>query len=121
MNIHKCTLVMKNSVSILSANPLIPHGNRLNKLLTRLYFFESRDWNAPIFRRFRLSCTPNDPTAPNFLTHFQAVEDPRQVKKVIYPLDEVHFWFCAVRYQALTVGHPSHFIGSIHAQCQVLR
>ena len=36
-----------------------------------------------------MSCTPKDPTAPDFLTHFQAVEDPRQERKVIYPLDEI--------------------------------
>ena len=36
-----------------------------------------------------MSCTPNDPTAPNFLTHFQAVEDPRQQGKVLYPLEEI--------------------------------
>ena len=29
------------------------------------------------------------PTAPDFLTHFQAVEDPRQDAKVIFPLDEI--------------------------------
>ena len=36
-----------------------------------------------------MSCTPNDSTAPAFLTHFQAVEDPRQVGKVLYPLEEI--------------------------------
>ena len=36
-----------------------------------------------------MSCTPNDPTAPAFLTHFQAVADPRQVGKILYPLDEI--------------------------------
>ena len=36
-----------------------------------------------------MSCTPNDPTAPAFLTHFQVVEDPRQQGKVRYPLDEI--------------------------------
>ena len=36
-----------------------------------------------------MSCTPNDPTAPAFLTHFQAVEDPRQEGKVLYPLEEI--------------------------------
>ena len=36
-----------------------------------------------------MSCTPNDPTAPAFLTHFQAVEDPRQQGKVLYPLEEI--------------------------------
>ena len=36
-----------------------------------------------------MSCTPNDPTAPAFLTHFQAIEDPRQVGKILYPLDEI--------------------------------
>ena len=36
-----------------------------------------------------MSCTPNDPTAPNFLTHFQAVEDPRQQGKVLYPPEEI--------------------------------
>ena len=36
-----------------------------------------------------MSCTPKDPTAPDFLTHFQAVEGPRQEAKVIYPLDEI--------------------------------
>ena len=32
-----------------------------------------------------MSCTPTDPTAPNLLTHFQTVEDPRQEGKVLYP------------------------------------
>ena len=36
-----------------------------------------------------MSCTPNDPTAPAFLTHFQSVEDPRQQGKVLYPLEEI--------------------------------
>ena len=36
-----------------------------------------------------MSCTPNDPTAPAFLTHFQSVADPRQQGKVLYPLDEI--------------------------------
>ena len=36
-----------------------------------------------------MSCTPNDPTASAFLTHFQAIEDPRQVGKILYPLDEI--------------------------------
>ena len=36
-----------------------------------------------------MSCTPNDSTAPAFLTHFQSVEDPRQQGKVLYPLDEI--------------------------------
>ena len=36
-----------------------------------------------------MSCTPNDSTAPAFLTHFQAVEDPRQEGKVLYPLEEI--------------------------------
>ena len=35
------------------------------------------------------SCTPNDSTAPAFLTHFQAVEDPRQEGEVLYPLEEI--------------------------------
>ena len=34
-------------------------------------------------------CTPNDSTAPAFLTHFQSVEDPRQQGKVLYPLEEI--------------------------------
>jgi len=29
------------------------------------------------------------PTAPSFLTHFQAVEDPREEAKISYPLDEI--------------------------------
>ena len=36
-----------------------------------------------------MSCTPNDSTAPAFLTHFQAVEDPHQEGKVLYPLEEI--------------------------------
>ena len=36
-----------------------------------------------------MSCTPNDPTAPAFLTHFQAVGDPRQEGKVLYPPEEI--------------------------------
>ena len=36
-----------------------------------------------------MSCTPKKPTLPDFLTHFQAAEDPRQEAKVIYPLDEI--------------------------------
>ena len=43
----------------------------------------------PFIRRFRMSCTPNDPTAPAFLTHFQSVEDPRQQGKILYPLEEI--------------------------------
>ena len=38
-----------------------------------------------------MSCTPNDPTAPAFLTRFQSVEDPRQQGKVLYPLEEIFF------------------------------
>ena len=34
-------------------------------------------------------CTPNGPTALDFLTHFQAVEDPRQKGKILYPLKEI--------------------------------
>ena len=33
--------------------------------------------------------TRKDRTTPDFLTHFEAVEDPRQAAKVAYPLDEV--------------------------------
>ena len=65
------------------------HGNRLNKPLTRLYFLNRGVRAHLFFRRFRMSCTPNDPTAPAFLTHFQAVEDPRQEGKVLYPLEEI--------------------------------
>ena len=36
-----------------------------------------------------MPCTPNDSTAPVFLTHFQSVEDPRQQGKVLYPLEEI--------------------------------
>ena len=36
-----------------------------------------------------MSCTPNDPTAPAFLTHFQTVGDPRQEGKVLNPLEEI--------------------------------
>ena len=36
-----------------------------------------------------MSCTPNDSTAPAFLTHFESVEDPRQQGKVLYPLEEI--------------------------------
>ena len=36
-----------------------------------------------------MSCNPIDPTALDFLTHFQVVEDPRRERKVIYPLDEI--------------------------------
>ena len=36
-----------------------------------------------------MSCTPNGPTAPAFLTHFQSIEDPRQQGKVLYPLEEI--------------------------------
>ena len=37
-----------------------------------------------------MSCTTRGPTALNFLTHFQAVEDPRQGEgKVLYPLEEI--------------------------------
>ena len=36
-----------------------------------------------------MSCTPKDPTALNFLTHFQAVKDPRQEGKVLFPLEEI--------------------------------
>ena len=35
-----------------------------------------------------MSCTPKGPTALNFLTHFQIVEDPRQEGKVLYPLEK---------------------------------
>ena len=42
--------------------------------------FNKQHWGA---------VTPNDPTAPAFLTHFQAVEDPRQQGKVLYPLEEI--------------------------------
>ena len=34
-------------------------------------------------------CTPKNPTALDFLTHFQAVEDPRQEGKILYPLEEI--------------------------------
>ena len=36
-----------------------------------------------------MSCTTRGPTALNYLTHFQAVEDPRQEGKVLYPLEEI--------------------------------
>lgn len=36
-----------------------------------------------------MSSTPKDPGTPAFLTHFQAIEDPRQEAKVSYPLDEI--------------------------------
>ena len=36
-----------------------------------------------------MSHTRKDRTTPDFLTHFEAVEDPRQAAKVAYPLDEV--------------------------------
>ena len=36
-----------------------------------------------------MSCTPIGPTALNFLTHFQIVEDPRREGKVLYPLEEI--------------------------------
>ena len=36
-----------------------------------------------------MSRNPIDPTALDFLTHFQAVEDPRRERKVIYPPDEI--------------------------------
>ena len=64
-------------------------GNRLNKPLTRLYFLNRGVRAHLFFRRFRMSCTPNDSTAPAFLTHFQAVEDPRQEGEVLYPLEEI--------------------------------
>ena len=66
-----------------------PQGNRLNKPLTRLYFLNRGVRAHLFFRRFRMSCTPNDSTAPAFLTHFQAVEDPRQEGEVLYPLEEI--------------------------------
>ena len=34
-------------------------------------------------------CTPKEPTALDFLMHFQAVEDPRQEGKILYPLEEI--------------------------------
>ena len=44
-----------------------------------------------------MSCNPIDPTALDFLTHFQAVEDPRRERKVIYLADEILTPFlCAV-------------------------
>ena len=67
----------------------ISQGNRLNKPLTRLYFLNRGVRAHLFFRRFRMSCTPNDSTAPAFLTHFQAVEDPRQEGEVLYPLEEI--------------------------------
>ncbi|WP_419906276.1 ISAs1 family transposase [Hoeflea sp.] len=36
-----------------------------------------------------MSRTPEDSHTPDFLTHFQAIEDPRQEAKVSYPLDEI--------------------------------
>ena len=36
-----------------------------------------------------MSSSSKDPKALDFLTHFQAIEDPRQEGKVIYPLDEI--------------------------------
>ena len=72
-------------------------GNRLNKPLTRLYFLNRGGRAHLFFRRFRMSCTPNDSTAPAFLTHFQAVEDPRQEGKVLYSLEEILLLFlCGV-------------------------
>ena len=34
-------------------------------------------------------CTLEGPTALDFLTHFQAIEDPRQEGKILYPLEEI--------------------------------
>ena len=68
---------------------MMSQGNRLNKPLTRLYFLNRGVRAHLFFRRFRMSCTPNDSTAPAFLTHFQAVEDPRQEGEVLYPLEEI--------------------------------
>ena len=36
-----------------------------------------------------MSHARQDLTTPDFLTHFEDVEDPRQEAKVTYPLDEV--------------------------------
>ena len=36
-----------------------------------------------------MSCTLKDSTALDFLTHFQAIEDPRQEGKILYPLEEI--------------------------------
>ena len=71
------------------SNRCIIQGNRLNKPLTILYFLNRGVRTHLFFRRFRMSCTPNDSTAPAFLTHFQAVEDPRQEGEVLYPLEEI--------------------------------
>ena len=53
-----------------------------------------------------MSCTPNDSTAPAFLTHFQSVEDPRQQGKVLYPLEEIFLLVlcgCDIRRRRLDV------------------
>ena len=38
-----------------------------------------------------MSCTPNDSTAPAFLTHFQAVEDPRQRESPLSAVIQIPF------------------------------
>ena len=44
-----------------------------------------------------MSCIPKNPTAPDFLTQFQAVEDPCQDAGIIYPMDEIPLLvLCAV-------------------------
>ena len=49
------------------------------------------------YRRSGMSCIPKNPTAPDFLTQFQAVEDPCQDAGIIYPMDEIPLLvLCAV-------------------------
>ena len=57
-----------------------------------------------------MSCTPKDLTALDFLTHFQADEDPRQEGKVLYSLEEIQPLCGVISGADLTVGRPSHFM-----------
>ncbi len=44
-----------------------------------------------------MSEAPKDRSIPEFLTHFEAIPDPRQAAKVIYPLNEIFLLvLCAV-------------------------
>ena len=54
-----------------------------------MFFSNQRAETSLIFGESACPAHPKDVTACDFLTHFQAVADPRQRAKVIYPLDEI--------------------------------
>ena len=90
MSLQKSEVHFTQQAFLCQSIPVDLQGNRLNKLLIFVYFSESKGVEYAFFGDIAcMSYTFQSRPTPDFLSHFESMENPHQQAKIFYPLDEI--------------------------------